>query len=471
MRGQDRSIPGWQLINKPGIRHIHPLHRLPAFAFAISMPLLALIPIAQAQDLSTTVRAALARAPAFASAEARLNAARQRQSAARGAYLPSIDASAGHYHIDNQYTSTTPTNSQYDSNEASISLTQKLFDQGRHAALKAARAELERATAEYEDARQALLVRVADRYFGVLLAEDTLALAEAERKAVARQRDVARARLKVGLGTITEVHDAEARYQLSQAQLLEADNRLADAKAALEEITGEHPRSLIRPETPIDMGPLEPASVEDWIRIALDKNPGLRAAAAQLADARAQLNASRAGHLPQLDLVARRSYSSGTQATSGLPFTQHRSVLGLELRLPIYQGGRISHQSRAAAFELEATQQALHGQRRATTRTIRSAYLTVSSGMARINALHLAVVASQSALAAKETGFRAGINTNLDVLNAQRDLYRTRRDYAEARYTYLIDLLRLKHAAGILTEKDLNEINARLSAKATPPKP
>lgn len=425
--------------------------------------LLVIAPTAHAQDLLSAYRAALAHDPTFLAAEANWRAEQQLRKQARAAYWPQVEASANGYRNQSDSTlSPPPSKKEYDSDGYSITLSQTLFNWARGAATKQASATLRRAAAVYTSARQALILRVSERYFAVLLAKDNLRLAQSERKAIARQRDVARARLRVGLGTITEVHDAEARYQLAVVQELEAQNKLLDAQEGLIELTAA---ASTAPKPLRDKFPLrrpDPTDPATWTARALSHNPELMAAAAEVEIARAVLKDRRAGHWPRLDLIARHSNSNSTQISTGTPYTSQANAVGIELTIPIYQGGRVLAAGREARHRLQAARHTLDARRRATRRAVRDAYLTVSSGTQRVEALNLAVVASESALTAKRTGFRAGINTNIDVLDAQRDLYRTRRDYAEARYAYLLSVLGLKLAAGDLNEKDLQQINGWL---------
>lgn len=409
-----------------------------------------------ALDLIGTYQLAHESDPVFLGAQAQYKADKHKRIQAAGYLLPRIDSSAGASQTETAGVTPAP----YETRGYGLSITQPLFNPALGSALGRANAEVRQAEAEFANARQDLMLRTAERYLGVLGARDGVELAQAERAAIARQLEAARGRLEVGLGTITEVHDANARFQLAEAGLLEAQSTLVDRLDALRELTGELPDELQPLKAEIPAVRPDPQDEQQWLAKALKDNLGLKSRQAAVDAARKQVGLRRSGHWPTVDIVGSRRHTTTDQ--SGVTPDSTSTSVGLELKLPVFQGGIVTSQTAQAKHLLEAARQSLEGGRREVRRETRSAYNGVLTGLRRIDALKQAVVASQSALNAKTTGFEAGINTNLDVLDAQRDLFRTRRDYAQARYTYIIDLLSLKKAAGQLGEVDLKEINGWL---------
>jgi outer membrane protein len=292
--------------------------------------------------------------------------------------------------------------------------------------------------------------------------QDGLEFARAETAAIRRQLETAQARLTEGLATVTDVHDATARYELAQAQGIEAANTLEDRRAALQELTGRRPVMLAPLAAGMPLLTPEPADIDQWVRTSFDRNFALAAAREAAEIAREEVKRLRAGHWPSLDLVGSRTRTEESGTITGPGVRTDSTTAGVELNVPIFRGGLVSARTQEATHRYDAALQELEAARRAAERSARAGYLGVEAGAAKVTALTQAVVASESALVAKIKGFSAGINTNLDVLDASRDLYRAKRDLSAARYEYLLNLLRLKQAGGSLSENDLARINGWL---------
>lgn len=438
--------------------------RLAGVLLAFALP-------AQAADLLDVHRQAEQNDPRFRAASAQYRAALQRLPQARAGLLPFVAATADTTRNDNRVrtedgiVSRPAGRASFDSTGYTLTLAQPVYNAAAFAGLRQAGAEVRRAEAQFAAARQELITRAADVYFQVLAARDGLALAEAERTAIARQLEVAEARLEVGLATITDVHDARARFELASAQLIEAQNVLADRREALREVTGATANELA-PLVDLPLTTPEPADIDRWIETAQAQNLGLAASREAVEIAREEIRRQRAGHFPTLDIVGSRTHSDdeGSVARPDVRVRTDNEAIGLELNVPIFQGGLVRARTAEAAELLRATEEELEAARRGVERATRAAYLGAASGAARVQALSQAVVASESALEARREGFEAGINTNIDVLDASRDLFRARRDLAAARYDYVINLLRLKQSAGTLSEEDLVAVNAWLGA-------
>jgi outer membrane protein len=352
-----------------------------------------------------------------------------------------------------------------------LSLRQALFDAATWNRWQQADASAAGAEVTYRIAEQALVLRVAQAYFDVLAAADSVRFADAEKKAVERSLELAKKRFEVGLSAITDVQEAQARFDLTVAQLIEAETALETAKSALSEITGASHAGIVplREEIPL-LGP-NPDNVNDWLKAAAENSLEIRLARWTAESAKQGMEAARAGHYPSLAFVGGQSLTD-REATGG-PFgpTETESddlALGLELSVPIYAGGSTQASVNIARGTYEQRRAELEGRRRSVERTTRTAYQGVIAGVSRVKAYKQAVLSNNTALEASEVGLEVGARTAIDVLNAQREVYRAQRDYSKSRYDYLLNILRLKQAAGQLGRKDLNEIDALLGAAATP---
>lgn len=355
-----------------------------------------------------------------------------------------------------------------DTNESlSLDLSQTVFDWAAFQRLRKSSDEIALAEANFRAAEQDLLLRVAQAYFDVLNANDNLRFATAERAAVERQLEQAQKRFEVGLSAITDVQEAQASYDLTVADVIQSEQELAAANEALIEIIGRQPAEPVGLQDEIPLpGPI-PANVEDWLAGARDANIDLMIARINADLAKADIRIARAGHLPTVDLVG--SYSdSDNESISTTPDGGDQisdstgDSIGVSVNWPIFSGGLVRSQTRQAAFTYEQRNAELDASQRLAERQARDAYLGVLSGASRVRALKQAVVSNQTAQEASETGLQVGTRTAVDVLNAQSQLFSAQRDYAQARYDYLISVLQLKQAAGRLSASDLAEIDALL---------
>lgn len=343
-----------------------------------------------------------------------------------------------------------------------LSLSQPLFRMDLIERFRQVKAVLRQAQYTVLAAEQDLMLRTTSAYLSVLAADDGLALAKAERVAVARGQELARERLKMGLGTITNLYDATARYAVTQAREIEAENKLNDARQALKEITGKlvFNYQALRPKfTPVNP---EPPVLERWVEKAHEQNLVLRARSEAIEVARQEVERQRAGHYPSLNLLASRNLNDSGSTLFGGGSKVETSTLTLQLSVPIYQGGLVNAVTKEAAFRYQKAQEEREQERRGVERATRSAFQGTISGLSLVGALTQSVTSQQSALEGKEEGFKAGVFPLLPVLDAQRDLFIAKRDYAQSRYDYLVNSLKLKQAAGTLSEADLESIGAAL---------
>jgi outer membrane protein len=346
----------------------------------------------------------------------------------------------------------------FNSHGYQFNITQPLFNLSSFVQYQQAGVKVQQAADEVMAARQDLIVRVAQAYFNVLAAQDDLEFAQSEKKADAQQLEQTKQQYKVGLIAITDVNEAQASYDLSVAQEIQAQNSLANAREALRVITGKSYDNLQPLGDKLPLTIPAPEDIEAWTKTALELNPQLRAAQHAAEVARQQVNLQRAGHYPTVDLLV----NSGDSVSSGGSFGGNEiysTSVGVQLNLPIFQGGLVSSKTREANDRFVAAQQTLEEQRRDTINQTRESYLGVTSNISLVKAYNQAIISNTSRLEATEAGLEVGTRTTVDVLNARRDLFASRRDYAQARYNYIVNILQLKGAAGTLTRNDLLDVN------------
>lgn len=423
-----------------------------------------------AADLLQVYRAALEYDAQYASARAARDAGLEKIPQGRAGLLPVISASASTTWNDIDYNRRIPgaasVAAQYNTNGYQLTLTQPLFRRQNIEQYGQSQLAVVLAEAQFAQASQDLILRASQAYFDVLLAQDSLSLAQAQKKAIAEQLEAARRNFEVGTATITDTHEAQARFDLATAQELAAQNDLEIKRQALRKVIGKVPDSLAALRTQVQLQRPQPDDMGKWVEAAEAGSPLVQAQEAALAIADKEIAKQRAGHLPTLDLVATRARSSATgglAAGAPLPGSDtHSSTIGLQLTLPIFAGFAVMSKHREAVALREKARADLDHTRRSAALNARQAYLGVTSGMAQVKAFEQALLSSQSALDSNKLGYEVGARINIDVLNAQQQLYATRRDLAKARYDTLIAQLRLKAAAGSLGEDDIQAINALL---------
>lgn len=394
--------------------------------------------------------------PQLRSAQAAYAATREGAAQARALLYPDIRLSA----------STTKNKTEYDAGGSSdytnkgwtLSLTQPLYRRDRFVSVTEGDLQTKKARFDLTAAEQALIVRLSERYFDVLAANDNLDFAQAEETAIQRELDQTRQRFEVGLIAVTDVHVAQARYDLAVAQKLSATNQLANARESLREVTGQYHSQLAKLSVDVPLVKPNPADVDAWGKSAIEQNPTIAAVQISADTARTEIDRLRSGHYPTVDLVASRNHSDVGGGSSGA-YTADTNSLSLQLVVPLYQGGLVTSQVRQAEQLYNQALEGLEQQRRAVELQTRSAYLGVEASISQVKALEQALVSSKSALKATEAGFEVGTRTIVDVLDAQRDLFSAQRDLDRARYDYVLNGLRLKQAAGSLKEADLQEVN------------
>ncbi len=418
---------------------------------------------APAEDLATVYGLALKNDAELKIAESNYLAAVQALPLASSQRKPQIsfDANASTRESDNSETG----DSETDIYGYGVNLTQSLYDTETQGNIKVAEANVEAELAVLKAERQALIIRVAETYFGILAAEDNVEFAYAERTAIARQLEQAQKRFEVGLIAITDVQEAQARFDNAEAEVILAENILDNAFQSLVLITADSSIKKLAPLGPdLKLTLPDPALAESWVLLALNNNLDLIAAQQRLNAARYERDKQARSGYPTLDLVASYTDRDTDTDDSFLSDSQQDDLtVGLELQIPLYTGGRITAERSQAESEFAAAKNTALLQNRLAVQQSRTAYLDVISGISQVKALEQANESSRVALEATQAGFEVGTRTSVDVLISLRETYRTERDYAASRYEYLLNKLRLKQAAGLLTEDDLFDINLWLT--------
>jgi len=345
----------------------------------------------------------------------------------------------------------------------SLNLTQSLYDTEVQGDVKVAESNSAAALANLKATRQALILRVAESYFSILAAGDNVEFAYAERNAIARQLEQAQKRFEVGLIAITDVQEAQASFDNSEAQVILAENILENAFQSLVVLTADTSiRNLVPLGENLKLSLPNPATVQSWVLLALTNNLDLLAAQHSLDAARYERDKDTRSRYPTVDFIA--SYEDNDRNNDLLgDARQDDLTVGVQLEIPLYTGGRIPAERAESASRYRSAQNTVLLQNRLAAQQSRTAYLDVVSGISQVKALKQALASSNLALEATQAGFEVGTRTSVDVLISLRETYRTQRDYAGSRYQYLLNRLRLSQAAGILTEDDLIEVNNSLT--------
>ena len=339
----------------------------------------------------------------------------------------------------------------------SIDLNQPIFHWDHWVQLSQADNQIAKAEAEYLAEQQNLITRMTEAYFNILASQDNLEFTIAEKKAIARQLEQSEQRFKVGLIAITDVHEAQAGYDQVRSDEISASNQLDNAKEALREIISESDTPLATLGANMPLVTPNPDDIESWSNNAKTQNLTVISAFNEAEVARKNISLQRSGHYPQLDIVASHS-ESDNNSSFGLRGDQQQ--VGLQINVPIFEGGGVYFRTRQATQEHILAKEKLIATKRAVERQVKDAYRGVISSISRVEALKAAVISGESALEATEAGFEVGTRTMVDVLTATRNLTRARSNHSQARYDYLINGIKLKQSASSLSLEDLQAINA-----------
>lgn len=417
--------------------------------------------VAWGANLSSIYQLARDNDAVFAAAREAYKAGLEKLPQGKALLRPTVNLSANLNHTDTQ-SSIAGYSKTSDPYGYSLSLTQPLYRKQNLETYEQAKLQVLQAEQQLKVAEQDLQLRVARAYFDVLQAQDVLATARAQKQAYAEQLAQARKSFEVGAATITDTHEAQARYDLTTAQEIAGQNDLEVKKRALEKIVNQETPPLALLDEQAKMRLPEPNNMDAWVKQAETDSLAVSLGRTAQEAARREVDKQKGGHMPTLDLKASYSDNRG-QTLGGLSRVETQTgTIGLEFVLPLYQGGATDSRVREASANLEKARYELDNARRQATLDARQAYLGVLSGNAQVQALEQALVSSEAQLRSTKLGLEVGVRTRVDVLNAQQQLYTTRKDLAAARYQTLIAGLTLKAAAGGLGEADLKALDALL---------
>jgi outer membrane protein len=407
-------------------------------------------------DLLSVYRDALSNDPAYAAARAEFEATKERVPQARAGYLPDarLSGSVGRSRFEFDGGPTITDNTQ----SYTLSLTQPLFRPQTAIAIGQARNQVLGGEAKVGDALQDLILRTAQAYFDVLLAQDNVMLSEAQKKAISEQLAQAKRNFEVGTATIVDTYEAQAKYDLAVAKEISDRNDLEIKQRALQQLIGKVAPSLSPLKDQVSLPLPTPNNMEDWV-VAGEKDSLTLAQLKSAYDiAVAEVSRQRAGHLPTVDLTG--SYNNTPSPSIGSP--DKTTGVGISVSVPLFQGFATQSRVREAVANRDRAQQDLERTRRSVAQSVRQSFLGVTNGVAQVRAFEAALVSNQSSLDSTILGREVGVRTGVDVLNAQQQLFQARRDLQQARYTAILSQLRLKAATGRLAEEDLAEVNRLL---------
>ncbi|TAK90608.1 MAG: channel protein TolC [Burkholderiaceae bacterium] len=417
---------------------------------------LASMPVS-ALDLLQIYRDAQNNDSTYAAARAQAAASREKYPQGRAGLLPVVNYTASKTRVN--------TTTDYDTHTQALTLTQPLFRWANWESFEQGKLQAAQAETVFAQAGADLIVRVAQAYFDVLAAQDTIAFIEAQQSAITQQLEQAKRNFEVGTATVTDQQEAQARYDLAVAQEIAARADLENKRNALRLIVGKPVNDLRPLPTKVVLSGPQPANAEPWVKSAEENNYAVMIQQFNQKIAEHEIGKARGGHLPTLDLTASRnknyqSFNSLTGTDSNTTSTQ----IGVQLTVPLFAGGGTqSHVRETIALEDKA-QQDLESARRNAAQTALQSFAGVQSGLAQVRALEAAEKSSQLALESNKLGYEVGVRINIDVLNAQQQLFQTQRDLAKARYDTLINGLKLKASNATLSDEDVEAINRLLES-------
>ena len=398
-------------------------------------------------DLLSVYQMARAQDPVFAAQSYRYQAALEVVPKSKAALRPQLSASGSHSEATSDATTATL---------ASISLSQSLYNKSNRISVAQADQQANQAELQFVVASADLVNRVVNVYFSVLAAQDNVGLSRRNERAIGRQLELAQERLEVGLGTRTDLFDARARFEKAVADTIEAENLLEDSRQTLIALVGEEVGDLQPLPDSVTLGMPLPDDSETWVAEALKNNPNLKVKSLNISLSGLEIDRQKAQRLPSVGLQLSGNYSD----TYAGDDTNARMMFSVDI--PFYQGGLVNSRVREAAENLNAARYDHEAAIRELRRNTRQTFLGIQSRLRRIDALAEAVRAGENALLAKEESFSAGLTTNIQVLDAQRDLFQAQRDYLKERYDYIRQMLKLEELAGTLDEEDIRRVNTLL---------
>ncbi|WP_164503580.1 TolC family outer membrane protein [Pleionea sediminis] len=345
----------------------------------------------------------------------------------------------------------------------SLQLTQVIYDHSIWKGLKITKKQALKAGVDHEASKQDLIIRVAEAYFNVLSGQDGVEFSSAEMKAIKQELEQTKQKFEVGLIAITDVHEAQARFDQATADNIKAQNTLDNAVEALREITNEYYGKLSPLKDKFALKLPQPANIDEWLKQSEQNNLNFSARKIEKDIARENIKVNFAGHLPTLGLQAEKSDSDTTPDGTNIDIPSEETRISLALSVPIYSGGNTNSKVNEAQHSFQQAVHNMESAYRSAIRQTKSAYLGIEASISSVKALEQSTVSSQAALEATQAGFEVGTRTIVDVLNSTRVLYNAKQNLARARYDYILNTLKLKQAAGTLSEKDIKQVDALLT--------
>jgi outer membrane protein len=413
---------------------------------------------------------ALSHDPALASALSANQAAQELIEQGKALYRPTVNfsANANATQSDIRYVGANSNNpfrfqgrSNYEGYNYGVDARQPIFRKDRLVQIDQAKTQVNQADKQLALSQQDLILRTTQAYFDVLIAQDKIDLIGAQKTAILSQLDQAKANFEVGTATITDVNEAQARYDLILAQEIAAINEHQIAQRAVQAITGEVPQKLATVKSDIKPNSIA-QPMDKWLEVAAQNNLNIQIEQDTVKFSEQEVERLRAAHLPTLDAVTSYTNNYANGSATGTGSELQTGVIGLQLQIPLYQGGAASSRVRQAVFNKQKAQDDVEVARRKVELETQRAYLNLSTSIAQIRAYEQALTSSQSQLDSTKLGYEVGVRTSVDVLNAQQQLFSAKRDLLQARYNYLVNIIRLKAASGVVAEVDLADINQQL---------
>ncbi len=425
------------------------------------------------QNLLELYRQAQSNDSAWASARSAHAAAQEKLVQGKALTLPTVsfNANANHSNTDLEYRSgggggflrQGGGNESFETYSYSVNVNHPLYRKQNQIQFEESKTQVSQAEDQLAAANLDLMTRTSQAYFDILLAQDKIDLIEAQKAAITKQLEQAKANFEVGTATITDVHEAQARYDLLIAQDIAARNDLEVRKRAIQSIIGQMPAPLAGAKESLAVVVPAPQDMEKWVELAEQHSPQLNFQQKALALATQEIDRAHAGHLPTVDAVGSFNDNRANGSMNGIGSDTQNFTIGLQLQVPIYQGGSITSREREAVLLQQKAKDEVEQARRQVGLQAREAYLNVASAVAQVKAYEQALASSQSSLDSTSLGYEVGVRTSVDVLNAQQQYYSAKRDLLQARYTWLLSVIKLKAAAGLLTEQDLAETSTILA--------
>jgi outer membrane protein len=430
-------------------------------ATAIAAALMATSNAAWSQSLLQVYREALANDPTYAAARAQNQATGETVIEARAGLLPTASISGNASRGEFESTLIGPGSFSGSSHGYTLQLSQPLFRWQNLQSYEQAKLANISSEVQVVAARQDLIVRTAQAYFDVLAAGDALDFTRAQKAAISEQLASAKRNFQVGTTTITDANEAQARFDLATAQEIASENDLQVKRNALRVIISKAPGELAPLRPQVQLPQPQPASIDDWVASAETGNSSVKIAETSLEIAGREIERAKAGHLPTVDLVASSIFSHNPSYYISNS-SQRINQIGVQVNVPLFAGFATQARVRETLWLKEQSKQQLEAARRGAAQSARTTYLGVTNGLAQVRALEAAEVSNQSALESNQLGYKVGMRVNIDVLNAQQQLYQTRRDLSRARYDTVLAGMKLKQAAGQLADGDVEQIDTLL---------